>query len=55
MQPSCIQEVHWVSGFSYFAEMYFHENSGKNAGTSDFNDFARSKLARNIYSVYHRR
>lgn len=32
-------------GFSYFAEMYFHENSGNNTGTSDFSDYARSKLA----------
>ena len=32
-------------GFSYFAEMYLHENSGNTSGTSDFNDFGRSKLA----------
>jgi hypothetical protein len=32
-------------GFSYFAEMYFHENSGSNSGTSDFSDYGRSKLA----------
>jgi hypothetical protein len=33
------------NGFSYFAEMYFSENSGKLAGTSDFDDYGRSKLA----------
>ena len=32
-------------GFSYFAEMYLHENSGNTSGTSDFSDFGRSKLA----------
>jgi hypothetical protein len=32
-------------GFSYFTELYLHENSGKNTGTSDFGDFGRSKLA----------
>ena len=33
------------NGFSYFVEMYFHENSGKTSGASDFNDYGRSKLA----------
>ena len=32
-------------GFSYFAEMYLHENSGNTTGNSDFSDFGRSKLA----------
>jgi hypothetical protein len=34
-------ETHW----SYFAELYFHENSGRTSGASDLDDFARSKLA----------
>ncbi len=36
-------------GFSYFAEMYLHENSGKvnanEANATDFSDYGRSKLA----------
>lgn len=32
-------------GFSFFAELYFHENSGKITGSSDFGDYGRSKLA----------
>lgn len=31
--------------FSYFAELYWHENSGKTSGTGDLDDYARSKLA----------
>ncbi|MEK7824531.1 MAG: hypothetical protein AAB290_05775 [Candidatus Eisenbacteria bacterium] len=31
--------------FSYFAELYWHENSGKTSGTADLDDYARSKLA----------
>ena len=31
--------------WSYFAELYWHENSGNTAGASDLNDFGRSKLA----------
>jgi len=31
--------------FSFFAELYFHENSGKTSGTGDLDDYARSKLA----------
>jgi hypothetical protein len=34
-------DEHW----SFFAEMYWHENSGATSGASDFNDFGRSKLA----------
>lgn len=33
------------NGFSYFAEMYFSENAGKTSGSSDFDDYGRSKLA----------
>jgi len=33
------------NGFSYFAEMYFSENSGKLSIPSDFDDYGRSKLA----------
>ena len=40
--------------FSYFAELYWHENSGKTSGTSDFTDFGRSKLA-DAYLQYLRR
>ncbi len=35
-------------GFSYFSEMYLHENSGQvnqAAASTDFNDYARTKLA----------
>lgn len=32
-------------GFSYFTELYFHENSGANTGAGDFGDYGRSKLA----------
>lgn len=32
-------------GFSYFGEIYLHEESGKTSGTSDFGDYGRSKLA----------
>src|SRR3970282_695052 len=31
--------------FSYFAELYWHENSGKTSGTGDLDDYARSKPA----------
>lgn len=31
--------------WSYFAEMYWQENSGNTSGSSDLNDYARSKLA----------
>lgn len=31
--------------FSYFAELYWHENSGNTSGASDLNDFGRTKLA----------
>lgn len=31
--------------WSYFAELYWHENSGNTGGASDLNDFGRSKLA----------
>ena len=31
--------------WSYFAELYWHENSGKTSGASDLDDYARSKLA----------
>lgn len=31
--------------FSYFAELYWHENSGKTSGANDLDDFGRSKLA----------
>jgi hypothetical protein len=31
--------------FSYFAELYWHENSGNTSGASDLNDYGRSKLA----------
>lgn len=35
-------------GFSFFAEMYLSENSGKTSGTSDFDDYGRSKLAETV-------
>lgn len=31
--------------FSFFVELYWHENSGNTSGASDLNDFGRSKLA----------
>ena len=31
--------------WSYFAELYWHENSGNTSGSSDLNDYGRSKLA----------
>jgi len=40
--------------WSYFAELYWHENSGSTSGASDLNDYGRSKLA-DAYLQYVRR
>ncbi len=40
--------------FYYFAELYWHENSGKTSGSSDFDDFGRTKLAdAYLHYVHH--
>ena len=35
-------------GFSFFIEGYFHDNTGRNTGASDFGDFGRTKLAESV-------
>jgi hypothetical protein len=40
--------------WSYFVELYFHENSGSTSGSSDLSDFGRSKLA-DAYLQYLKR
>jgi hypothetical protein len=40
--------------WSYFAELYWHENSGSTSGSSDLNDYGRSKLAdAYVHYVHH--
>ncbi len=43
-------DKHWA----YFAELYFHENSGKTSGTGDLDDYGRSKLADAYLQYLHR-
>jgi hypothetical protein len=40
--------------FSFFAELYWHENSGNTSGASDMNDYGRSKLADAYLQYQHR-
>lgn len=40
--------------WSYFAELYWHENSGNTSGASDLNDYGRSKLADAYVQYLHR-
>jgi hypothetical protein len=40
--------------FSYFAEMYWQENSGRTGGASDLDDFGRTKLADAYLQYIHR-
>jgi hypothetical protein len=40
--------------WSYFAELYWHENSGNTSGSSDLNDYGRTKLA-DAYLQYLKR
>lgn len=40
--------------FYFFAELYWHENSGKTSGTGDLDDYGRTKLA-DAYLQYIRR
>lgn len=40
--------------WSYFAELYWHENSGSTSGSSDLNDYGRSKLADAYIHYTHR-
>jgi hypothetical protein len=40
--------------WAYFAELYWHENSGATSGSSDLNDYGRSKLADAYLQYFHR-